>query len=388
VFRTQKYRLYPTAEQADLLLKFVQATRCVYNLALEQRRDFRRQYQRATGRSLNYVTQGRQVTELRREFDWLREAPVGALHGALRDLDKAFVAFFRGGGYPAFRKAGINDSFEIKGIDTGTRPLNAKWSQAKLPKIGWVKYRDTRPIDGEIRSTRIVLEGSKWFACIGVRSDHEAPASKLPAVGIDRGVTLALALSDGTAVTAPAELAALDRRCRKAQRALSRRKRGSARYKAQRGTVAAIKSRAARVRRDWQHKTTTGICREFGTVVIEALNTRRMTVRGTGKRGLNRSILNIGWRGIETMLAYKLEQRGGTLVKINPAYTSQTCSACGTIDKASRESQASFACRHCGHDMNADHNAAINILRQGLAGADGSGCAPVEARTIHPRLAA
>jgi putative transposase len=113
-----------------------------------------------------------------------------------------------------------------------------------------------------------------------------------------------------------------------------------------------------------------------------------MTARGQGKRGLNRAILNIGWHRIELMLAYKLEERGGTLIKTNPAYTSQTCSACGAIDRGSRESQSRFACLHCGHEMNADHNAAINILRQGLAVVDGSGCAPDEARTNHLRLAA
>jgi putative transposase len=113
-----------------------------------------------------------------------------------------------------------------------------------------------------------------------------------------------------------------------------------------------------------------------------------MTAAGPNKRGLNRSILNIGWNAIETMLAYKLEERGGTLLKINPAYTSQQCSACGTIDGGSRESQARFACLHCGHEMNADHNAAINILRQGLAGAEGAGCGPVEARTSNLRLVA
>lgn len=388
MFRTQKYRLYPTAEQAAKLAQFAGTTRFVYNLALEQRRDFWRQFQRATGQRLNYITQGRQITDLRREFPWIAETPVGCLHGALQDLDRAFAAFFRGGAFPGFRKSGVNDSFEAKAALVRVRPLNRKWSQIQLPKLGWVKFRDTRAINGEIRSTRIVCQNGQWFACIGVRSDQEVLASALPPVGIDRGVTLALALSDGSTVTVPAQLAALDRRARKAQRILSRRKRGSARYAKQRRTVARIKSTAARIRRDWQHKATTAIARDFGAVVIEDLKTRNMTAAGNGKRGLNRAILNIGWHSIELMLAYKLEERGGTLLKINPAYTSQTCSACGTIDKQSRESQSRFACTSCGHTENADINAARNILRQGLPGVDGRAYAPDEARTIHPRLAA
>lgn len=393
MFRVQKYRLYPTDLQADQLAQFARVTRFIYNLALEQRRDFWRQFKRATGRGLTYFEQSRQLTLLRAECDWIAAVPASCQHGALQDLDKAFARFFRGGGLPRFRKAGIHESFEVRGQNTGARPLNRKWSQIRVPKIGWIKYRDTRPIRGEIRSTRIICEGGKWFACIGVRDDFDAPANYLPPIGIDRGVKLALALSNGETVRAPDTLAALDRHARKAQRILSRRKRGSRRYAKQRTRVAAIKSKAASVRRDWQHKATTQIAREYGAVVIEGLQTRGMTARAHNvgvaqKRGLNRAILNIGWGSIELMLAYKLEQRGGTLIKINPAYTSQTCSACGAIDRESRESQARFSCRHCGHTMNADHNAAINILRQGLPGVDGRGYAPDEARTIQPRLAA
>ena len=393
MFRVQKYRLYPTEEQAEKLAEYARVVRFIYNLALEQRRDFWRQYKRATGSTLNYVSQGRELTILRIEHDWIRAVPSNIEQGALRDLDKAFAKFWAGGGYPKFRKAGVNETFEVKALDAAVRPLNRKWSQVRIPKLGWVKYRDTRAIGGEIRSTRIVCEAGKWFACVGARTEYDAPASDLPAIGIDRGVAIAIAASDGSAVTVPETLKNLDATARKLGRSLSRRKRGSTRYRNRRAELAAIKAKAARVRRDWQHKATTAICRDYGTVVIEALKTSNMTKRAheknvAQKRGLNRSILDIGWRSIEDMLAYKLEDRGGTLIKINPAYTSQTCSACGTIDRESRESQARFSCTSCGHTMNADHNAAINILRQGLAGVDGGGYAPVEARTIHPRLAA
>ncbi len=388
MFRFQKYRLYPTAEQAETLTQFAGTVRFVYNLALEQRTTFWRQFKRATGRTLNYATQGPQVTELRATAPWIAETPVDSLHGALQDLDKAFAHFFRGGGYPQYRKAGINESFEIKASHVQVRRLNGKWSETRIPKLGWVKFRDTRAISGELRAARITRQAGAWFVSIGVRNVFEAPVSTLPPVGIDRGVRIALALSNGNTFTAPDTLAALDLKCRKAQRVLSRRKRGSRRYAKQRAILHASKARMARVRRDWQHKATTAIARQFGTVAIEALNTRAMTASGKRKRGLNRSILNIGWHAIEAMLAYKLEERGGTLVKINPAYTSQTCSACGTIDRGSRESQARFACLHCGHEMNADHNAAINILRQGLAGVESAGCGLVEARTSHLRLAA
>lgn len=393
MYRTLKYRLYPSPEQAIVLAEYCRVVRFVYNLALEQRRDFWRQYRRATGRPLNYVSQGRQITELRRQEDWIAAVPACLQHSVLHDLDKAFAAFFRGGGFPRFRKMGLHEGFEIKAALANVRGLNRKWTAVKVPKLGWVKFRNTRAITGTIRSIRVKLDQGKWFACIGVESDFEAPASDLPPVGVDRGVTIALALSDGATFNAPPDLAALNTEADRARRALARRKRGSARYRAQRLRLAAVVSKTARVRRDWQHKATSAIARRYGTVILEALETRNMTTRGrergvAQKRGLNRSILNIGWYSIELMLAYKLEERGGTLIKINPAYTSQTCSACGVIDKQSRESQARFSCTSCGHTMNADHNAAINILRQGMPSVDGGGCAPVEARTIQPRLLA
>ena len=147
-------------------------------------------------------------------------------------------------------------------------------------------------------------------------------------------------------------------------------------------------ARMGRVRSDWQHRTSTDIARRFGAVILEDLNTKGMTSAAGGKgraakAGLNRSILNQGWYGFEVKLAYKLEERGGTLVKVNPAYTSQTCAECGVIDARSRESQAVFCCVACGHEDHADTNAARNILRRNTASmlVEGARLAPAEART-------
>jgi putative transposase len=133
-----------------------------------------------------------------------------------------------------------------------------------------------------------------------------------------------------------------------------------------------LKARQARIRKDWAHRTTTAIARRFGTVVVEKLRTKNMTrsAKGTleapgvnvaAKSGLNRAILNVAWRQIETMLAYK----ANTLIRINPAHTSQACSACGSIDKLNRKSQAVFSCLSCAHTENADLNAAKTIFNRG-----------------------
>ena len=164
----------------------------------------------------------------------------------------------------------------------------------------------------------------------------------------------------------------LDRRIRKAQRITSRRKRGSVRHAKAQRRVAALKARQARIRKHWAHEATTQIARRYGTVVVERLRTKSMTASATGtiaepgrnvtqKRGLNRAILNVGWHQIETMLLYKAHR----LVKVNPAFSSQTCASCGTVDSRSRKNQAAFVCTACGHRDNADRNAAVVILHRG-----------------------
>jgi putative transposase len=373
----------PTPEQAETLSQFAGAARYVYNLALEQRRDFWRQYRGQIGRHISYESQARELTELRRNAPWLAEVHVTPLQQALRDLDRAFSNFFSGRSrYPAFRRKEANNAFRFAGRDVSAERLNGKWSVVRLPKIGWVRFRDTRPRRGRTVNVSVSQAANGWHVCFGCEIEHEVPANRLPRVGIDRGIANTIALSTGEMLSTP-PLTRLERRKRRGQHMLARRDRGSNRYRKQRAMIVGISGKIARVRADWRHRATLAIAKRFGTVAIEALKIPNMTAAGRGKRGLNRSILEQGWGAFERVLAYKLEERGGALVKVNPAYTSQECSACGTIDKASRESQASFACRHCGFAAHADHNAALNILRRSTPSVEDAGCGSVEARTIN-----
>lgn len=373
LFKTFAFNLAPAPAQEERFSQFAGVTRLVYNLGLEQRRDFWRQYRRIEGRGITWVSQVREMTALRQEYDWIRDTHTDITTAALRDLDGAYAAFFAGrSGYPTPRRKGINDSFRYRATYVSTRKLNGKWSEIRIPGIGWVKYRSTREIPDDMRTVTVARNGRRWL--VSIACGVEAQASLAGAVGIDRGVAVAVALSNGEMHRAPEALARLDAKRRRAQKVLARRKRGSKRHAKQRARVAAIAASAARVRKDFNHRITTGITARFGTVAIEALKIANMTASAAGtvadpgkgvaqKRGLNRAILNQGWGQFEAFLAYKLEHRGGHLIKVNPAYTSQTCSDCGTIDKASRESQARFACVACGHEENADTNAAKNILR-------------------------
>lgn len=368
--RAFRYRLSPTPEQAETLAQFVGATRFVYNLCLEQRRDFWRQYRARTGGTLNFASQGREVTQLRAEVDWLRAVPSTALTQALRDLDRAFANFWSGRArYPTPRRKGINDSFRCQAKETGRRQINRRWGGVRIPLLGWLKYRNSRPIRGTPTNVTISRAAEGWFVSFACEIEHEAAPSALPAVGIDRGVANTLALSTGELLSTTATVR-LERRRKRAQRTLARRVRGSNRYRKQRRRLAGIAAKIARIRADWRHKATTNIAQRFGTVALENLQTKNMV---RTNRGLSRVIHEQGWRAFESVLAYKLEEKGGTLIKVNPAYSSQECSACGAVDRGSRKSQSSFVCTSCGTDEHADVNAAKVILRRSTP------CLPVEA---------
>jgi putative transposase len=376
--RGHKFRLYATDEQQVLFGQFAGVCRLVYNIALEQRRDWWRNYRNNTAFNISFASQCRELTELRAEFDWIAAVSIIPQQQALRDLDKAFRNFFSGhADYPSPRKRGVNDSFRFSGRGCPWRKLNAKWGAVKLPRIGEVKFRLTRGTPGTIKNVTVAQDALGWHVVFSTEAEHEAPENFGPAVGIDRGVAHTLALSDGTFRDMPRErLKLLDRRARKQARRLAKCKRGSNRRNAARKLLARTRARAARLRMHWNHERTTEIAATHGVVVLEALKTRNMTASAAGtaaepgrnvrqKAGLNRAILENGWYQFEVLLSYKIAERGGELRKVSPAYTSQCCAECGTVDKSSRENQANFHCIHCGHTAHADLNAARNILRAG-----------------------
>lgn len=387
LFRGFTYRLKPNSMQEESFLQFAGVCRLVWNLALEQRRTHWRNYQARTGDSLNFVTQSKELTVLRREVDFVRAVSQTCEQYALKALDTAYHRAFKGlGGFPDFKKRGEREAFTFKGREITVERLNRRWGRVRLPKIGWVKFRMTRNLSGKMTEATVSLTPLGWAISIGCKDCDVQSFATEGAVGIDRGVAIPLMLSDGTSYMMPERIDVLERRKRKAQRIASRRKRGSVRHAKAQRRVAAVSAKIARIRKHWAHETTTAICRKFGTVVIESLRTKNMTRSAAGtveapgknvsqKRGLNRAILNVGWHQIETMLFYKANR----LVKVDPRFTSQTCSCCGTVDSRSRKNQASFVCSSCGFRANADRNAAINILHRGnTPGVEGGSSLPLK----------
>lgn len=383
------FRLYPTPEQAARMAQIAGACRFVYNLALEQRRDWYR-----PGRKFTFASQCREVTQLRAEVEWLKACPVHALQQALRDLDRAYQNWWAGRTQaPTPRRKGVNDSFRFPDpVSLVVERTGTSSGRMKLPKLGWVRLRGWKALPGAICTITVSRRAGQWFAAVQCEREATEPAlSTLPPVGIDLGVAVFAALSDGTSIAPANHGKRALRALRKAQRALARKKRGSANRRKAVHRVARIQMRVANARKDFLHKHSTIIAKNHGVVVVEALPVRNMSASAKGtvampgrrvrqKAGLNRAILDQGWSMFRTMLAYKLADRGGELVEVPAAFTSQTCACCGHVDAANRQSRAVFVCMRCGHRANADTNAAINILRR----ADGA-LKPVEGhRTKRP----
>lgn len=374
VQRAYVYRLEPTVEQETFLAQVSGACRFVFNCALEQRRDWYRKTK------LSYFQQARELTDCRAAFDWLAACPVHALQCALRDVDNAFQRFFSGiGGYPRPRRKEDGHGFRLPDpAYLGFKRLNRSKGAIRIPKVGWIKLRGYRPLGGELRNITISKRGAHWCAAITWRADVADPDPSTSApVGIDRGVAIFAACSTGKNHVAPVFFKRIEIKLANAQRVLARRVKGSARWRKQKARITKLHSIAANARRDFLHKTSLTIAKNHGMVAIEKLQVKNMSRSAKGtmaepgknveqKAGLNRSILDKGWGIFRSLLAYKLADRGGTLVEVDPAYTSQTCSACGHVSKQNRKSQSDFECIKCGHVANADTNAAINILNKAV----------------------
>lgn len=376
-------RLLPSPGQAAVLARWVGAARFVFNVCLEQRRDWWR-----PGRSFTYATQCREITVLRAEVDWLRDVPVHALQQAAKDLDRAYQNWWSGRARaPTTRKRGVNDSFRLPDPATfALRRLSRRVGEVRLPKLGWVRLRWDRSIPGTIKSLTVARRAGIWTVAAQYEAEVSDPApSTRPAVGIDRGVNVFAAFSTG-AMIAPVNagkraLRALAR----AQRKLARKERGSNNRRKQVLLVARLHLRVANARKDFVHKVSTSVAQNHGTVVLEALEVRNMVRSAAGtveepgrnvraKAGLNRSIMDQGWGMFRAMLGWKLAERGGRLIEVPAQNTSRTCAACGCVDAESRDGQR-FRCTTCGHEAHADTNAARVILYRGR----GTALLPVEA---------
>ncbi|MFE2583841.1 RNA-guided endonuclease InsQ/TnpB family protein [Streptomyces sp. NPDC059378] len=314
---------------------------------------------------------------------------------ALKDFAAAKNARFTSGfGEPTWRRKLTHEGFRVIGTDrvpefwpdgsptlnarTGrqvmgrsvvVQKLNRRWARVKVPGCGWVRFRLTRAELPKAKTFRVTYRGGRWhIAFAAVPEPLDAPGTG-KIIGIDRGVKITAALSDGRRLNCP-QLTVKERaQIRKHQRRAARAPKGSEQKTAEYVKAARIKAREADRRKDWCEKTSTMLARTYDVIRFEKLNITNMTASAKGtteqpgknvraKAGLNRAVLAQGWGLLRRRTGHKAP---GRVEDVPAPYTSLRCSSCGWIDKNSRKSQAEFVCSSCGFTCNADHNAAVNV---------------------------
>ena len=381
-----KYELMPTGEQQRAMRRFAGSCRFVFNKALALQ-----QANHQTGEKfIGYVAMAKRLTEWRngRETPWLKDAPVHPLQHALKDLDRAYKNFFaKRAGFPRFKRKGSGERFRFP--DAKQFVIDQPNSRIKLPKLGWMRYRNSRDILGVAKNVTISQSGGKWYASIQTEREIAQPVPvATTAIGIDVGIARFATLSDGSFIAPLNSFRKHQQRLARYQRRMSRKVRFSNNWKKEKARVQKVHTDIARARKDFLHKTTTTISQNHALVCLEDLQVRNMSrsSKGTSERpgkrvsqksGLNRAILDQGWAEFRRQLEYKMQWAGGMLLAVPAHHTSQTCPCCGHVEAKNRRTQAQFLCVACGYTAHADVVGAINILERGqrlsACGEDGSG---------------
>jgi putative transposase len=369
-----KYELQPDGRQERDMRRISGACRFVFNKALA----IQKENYEAGNKFIGYVAMAKQLTEWRNsvETPWLKEAPCHPLQHALKDLDRAYKNFFaKRTDFPRFKRKGTGSGFRYP--DPIQIKLDQTNSRIFLPKLGWIRYRKSREVIGELRNVTVTQSGKKWFISIQTEQEVNSPKrSATTAIGIDVGIVRFATLSDGNYIAPLNSFKKHQERLGRYQRRMARKVKFSNNWKKARAKVQKIHVDIGNARKDFLHKTTTTISKNHALVCVEDLQVKNMsrTAAGTKERpgkqvrqksSLNRSILDQGWGMFRNQLEYKLEWNGGMLLALPPENTSRACPNCEYISEYNRKTQSQFECMSCGYKNNADVVGAINILERG-----------------------
>ena len=404
--KAYKFRLEPNAEQEVILNNLVGSARFVWNqvLAVSFEMFAKNEFINAT----NLVNKIMDI-KANPEFAFLKTSSNAvSLQQKIRDLASAWSRFFdpkvharlkenkKKPKKPKFfkladgteiqlrplmprfkRKSDGCDSIRLVQFDKYCR---VEGNRVKLPNgVGFVKFRKSQDILGIIKNVTISKKSGHWYVSFGTEHEVETPHHPSnTAIGIDLGVSKLVTGSNGQCFKPKSSFKANQGKLAKLQRQLSRKVLFSQNWKKQNRKIQKLHHHIANIRHDYLHKISTDISKNHAMIVCEDLKVVNMSGSASGtlenkgrnvkaKSGLNKSILDQGWSMMIDMLEYKQQWQGGLLIKVNPRYTSQTCSQCQHITKENRQTQAKFECVKCGHKANADVNAAKNILSAGHA---------------------
>jgi len=369
-----KYELMPNGEAVRNMRRYAGARRFVYNKALALQIERREQGLK----KLSYVDLCKLLTQWRNgtETPWLADSPVHTLQQGLKDLERAYKNFFeKRAAFARFKKKGLGDSFRYP--DAKQIKLDQANSRIFLPKLGWLRYRNSRTVLGAVRNVTLSLAAGKWFVSIQTEREVEQPVPETTsAVGIDVGIARFATLSDGAYLAPLNSFRKHEQRLARYQRRMSRKVKFSKNWRKAKARIQRLHARIGNVRRDYLHKASHAISQNHALVCIEDLQIRNMARSASGtpdrpgqnvraKSGLNKSILDQGWGEFRRQLEYKMAWNDGYLIAVPPQYTSRTCPCCRHEAEANRKTQSKFLCLNCGYEHHADVVGAINVLERG-----------------------
>jgi putative transposase len=361
VIKTFKYRLQPTKKQIRTMNHWLDECRWLYNHFLEERI---KTYE-DLGVSISFNGQAIALPDLKKERHSLTDIYSQVLTDVAKRVDRSFRNFFRRvkeakekPGYPRFRGKGRYNSFTF--IQYGFKLINNK--KLSLSKIGDIKIVLHMPIEGNIKTCTIKRSTTdKWYVSFVCECESTSLPVNNNAVGVDVGLNSFVTISTGDYVDNPRFFRQDEKALAKAQRKLSKANKGTPERAKRRKVVARTYERIRFRRQNFCHQVSRNLIDDFGTIVIEDLNVKKMIQ----DLHIAKSIQDAAWSELFRQLTYKAEWAGRKLVIVNPAYTSQTCSKCGYIQKMPLNKRM-YCCPKCGQQIDRDHNAAINILRLGL----------------------
>jgi putative transposase len=356
-----RYRISPTPTQEKALNATLTTCRFLYNDALAQRIE---KY-KTEKKSLSYADQCEWLAENKNEYQKVVHSQV--LQSTLKRLDTSFRRFFDGlkkkkrVGFPRFKNEQRFKSFCYP--QTGFRLTNDN-RRITLSKIGNIRIKYSRPVEGKIKTCQVLKDVDQWFVILTCETEVvKMPESTKPDVGVDVGIKTFAYLSDGNKIENPRTLLKAEKKLHREQRHLSGLEKGKNNRRRQRIIVAKVHRKIRRQRDDFLHKTSTWLANNYGGIAFEDLNISGMLKNHC----LAKHIADASWNKLVNMTSYKAENAGGRVALVDPRGTSQRCSGCGERVPKTLADRI-HCCPHCGLVMDRDENAALNIKKLNTAG--------------------
>ncbi|MDK4525439.1 transposase [Kingella kingae] len=372
ILKAFKFELIPNGAQVCKMKQFCGCSRFVFNRALAYQNE---QYQKDNSFKFSYAKIANLLPEWKRELVWLKDCHSQVLQQSLKDLEASFKNFFaKRSDFPKFKRKGEKDSFRF--------PQGCKLEQHNnriyLPKIGWVRYRNSRAISGSLKNVTVSQKCGKWYVSIQTEWETETPAPNGGEVGIDMGIVRFATLSNGEYFEPINAFKNLKGKLAKLQKRFKNKTKFSKNWQKLRAKIAKLHHKISNIRKNYLHQISSQISQNHAIVYVEDLQVANMSKSAKGdveqhgknvkqKSGLNRAILDQSWAEFRRQLAYKLAWNGGSLFAVPPQNTSRCCPNCGHTTKDNRQTQANFECVECGYQNNADVVGAINMLKRGQA---------------------